>query len=74
MIFDPWGVRVHDQVIIDSGIKQVHTFKYLGVMMCNTLYWSAHVDYLCSRLAQRLHFLHRLRLFGVRPEIMLMFL
>lgn len=35
--------------------------------------WNIHVDYLCSKLAQRLHFLRKLRLFGVSSTIMLTF-
>ncbi len=31
------------------------------------------MDFLCTRLAQRLHFLRRLRLFGARTEVMLIF-
>ena len=37
--------------------------------MDNQLKWSAHGDYLCAKLAQRLHFLRRLRLFGVSKDV-----
>lgn len=37
------------------------------------LKWSAHVDVLCGKLAQRIHFLRRLRLFGLGTESMLIF-
>lgn len=74
MIFDPRGVRTHNPVTINNTpIEQVSSYKYLGLMVSNNLSWSEHVDYLCSRLAQRLHFLRRLRLFGVRAEIRAIF-
>ena len=38
--------------------------------MDNQLKWHVHVDYLCAKLAQRLHFLRRLRLFGVSVGVM----
>ncbi len=74
MIYDSRKVRVHDPVILNNGvIEQVSSSKYLGIMLDNKLNWSAHIDYLCSRLAQRLHLLWRLQLFGVQSEIMITF-
>lgn len=71
VIFDPKEVRVHDPVVIgDRVIEQVSSYKYLGIYIDNTLKWNVHVDYLCKKLAQRLHFLRRLRLFGVCTGIM----
>ena len=51
-------------------IEQVSSYKYLGIQMDHMLKWDVHVDYLCAKLAQRLHFLRRLRLFGVSKNIM----
>ena len=74
MIFDPIKDRVHDPVIIGGcSIEQVSSYKYLGVQLDNMLKWNDHVDHMCSKLAQRLHFLRRLRLFGVSTNIMLTF-
>ena len=74
MIFDPRSVRDHDPVIIrDSEIEQVVSYKYLGIQIDNALKWNVHIDYLCAKLAQRLHFLRRLRLFGVSTSIMTTF-
>ena len=74
MIFDPREVCTHDPVLMDdTPIEQVVKYKYLGIQMDNQLNWSTHVDYLCSKLAQRLHFLRRLRLFGVSTAIMTVF-
>ena len=74
MIFDPGKVSVHDPVVIDGNvIEQVSSYKYLGIYIDNLLKWNVHVEHLCSKLAQRLHFLRRLRLFGVSSNIMLTF-
>ncbi len=59
---------IHNQTII-----QVPSYKYLGVFFDNSLTWNVHVDNLCSRLQQRLHFLHRLRIHGVDQKFMLIF-
>lgn len=74
MIFDPKMVGSHDPVIIDGKqIDQVNSFKYLGMYIDNNFKWSDHVDHLCLKLAQRLYFLRRLRLFGVSVKIMTAF-
>ena len=71
MIFDPKGVCTHEPVLMgDTQIEQVVSYKYLGVQVDNQLKWNVHVDYLCAKLAQRLHFLRRLRLFGVSKGVM----
>lgn len=54
-------------------IEKVLIFKFLGIITSNSLGWRDHVDYCCSKLAQRLHFLQRLGLFGVQAKIMLTF-
>ena len=69
MVFDPKAVRVHNPANIgDMQIEQVCSYKYLGIQMDNMLKWNVHVDYLCAKLAQRLHFIRRL--FGVSRKIM----
>ena len=66
--------RAHNPVVIAGcSIEQVSSYKYLGVQLDNLLKWNIHVDYLCSKLAQGLHFFRRLRLFGVSTNIMLTF-
>lgn len=50
-------------VIGESNIEQVDSYRYLGVKIDKSLKWNSQVDYLCSKLAQRLHFLRRLQLF-----------
>ena len=54
----------------DTQIEQVASYKYLGIQMDNQLKWNVHIDYLFAKLAQRLHFLRRLRLFGVSKGVM----
>ncbi len=74
MILDPRECESHSCAVIgDCDIEQVDSYKYLGVIMDNAMKWSAHVDFLCTKLSQRLHFLRRLRLFGVSPKVMLTF-
>ena len=74
MVFDPKVIMNHVPVVIgESHIEQVDSYKYLGIKIDKALKWNIHIDYLCSKLAQRLHFLRRLRLFGVSSTIMLTF-
>ena len=74
MVVDPkslcgqGAVAVHGQ-----AIEQVKTFKYLGVHIDSDLSWHTQVTNVCSRIHQRLHFLRRLRVFGVCKNIMLIF-
>ena len=71
IIFDPKTVCLHDPVLMGgTQTEQVVSYKYLGIQMDNQLKWNVHVDYLCAKLAQRLHFLRRLRLFGVSKGVM----
>ncbi len=71
MILDPTKIRVHHPVVIEgSMIEQVNSYKYLGVFINSSLKWSTRTEYLCGKLCQRIHFLRRLRLFGVCRKIM----
>ncbi|XDV25684.1 hypothetical protein PO909_029559, partial [Leuciscus waleckii] len=54
-------------------IKQVTSYRYLGIHLDNLLNWSDHVDYVCSRSQQRLYFLRGVRVFGVSQNIMFLF-
>lgn len=73
-IFDPRTVRAHESAVIDDmEIEHVGSYKYIGIQIDNMLKWNIHVDCLCARLAQRLHFPRRLRLFGVSTAIVSMF-
>lgn len=57
MLFDPWGLRNQDPVFIDNCAQcaQVCFYKYLGVVVDDTLNWCQQVQSLCIKLAQRIH-------------------
>lgn len=74
MVFDPKSLGDHSPVVIHGhAIAQVDSYRYLGIHMDNKLVWKVHVDAVCSRVQQRLHFLRRLRTFGVNREVQLLF-
>ena len=54
-------------------IVQVPSYKYLGVMIDNTLSWSHQIDYICKRVQQRIYSLRRLRSFGASSQILSLF-
>jgi len=56
-------------VVHGEAIKQVASYKYLGVHIDSELTLHKHVSWVCARV----HFLRRLRLFGVSSNIMLIF-
>ena len=74
MVFDPRSVGDHKPVSIKGQVvKQVTQFKYLGITLDCKLQWSFHVEYICSKICQRLYFLRRLRLHGVDKYIKMLF-
>lgn len=74
VIIDPRSVGDRSSVVIHGeAIKQVPSYKYLGVYIDSEFKWHTHVSWVCTRIHQRLHFLQRLRLFGVSSNIMLIF-
>ena len=65
MLVDPRSVGDQSTVTIHGAdIKQVTSFKYLGVHIDSDLSWRAHVADVCARTHQRLHFLRRLSVWG----------
>ena len=74
MVFDPGQVGDHAPLLIhEVNIAQVDSYKYLGVHIDSNLSWNVHVNSVCTRIQQRLHFLRRLRVFGVQQKVMLLF-
>ena len=68
------SINVISPVTINGQlVEQVTTYKYLGVHFDSQLQWAPHVEYVCSRISQRLHFLRRLRVHGVNKNVMVMF-
>lgn len=55
------------------NIKQVASYKYLEAHINRELKCHTRVSSVCTRVLQHLHFLRRLRLFGVSSNIMLIF-
>lgn len=49
------------------------TYKYLGIYVDSSFTWKTHIEWVCSRLHQRLYFLQRLHLFGVNKKLMMLF-
>ena len=74
IVFDPRSVGDQRPILIkEERVEQVNSYKYLGVYFDPQLSWACHVDSVCSRVNQRLHFLRRLRIHGVSNNILLMF-
>ena len=65
-IMDPRSIGDHTIISIhNNDISQVSSYKYLGVQIDKDMSWNMHVTSCCAKIHQRLHFLRRLRLFGV---------
>lgn len=75
MVFDPQEVGDHRPVVIHNQvITQVHSYKYLFIVFIDdSLTCCTHVDNLCRRLQQCLHFLRHLRVHGVDTKFILIF-
>ena len=50
-----------NQVINDTQIQQVDTYKLLGLNVDETLLWHPHLEYTCSTVSQRLALLRRIK-------------
>ena len=74
MLLDPRSMGDQSPVAVHGqDIVQVKTFRYLGVHVDSDLSWGTQVANVCAKIHQRLHFLRRLRVFGVCKNIMLIF-
>ena len=58
-------------VINGEPVEQVHSFKYLGVMLDEKLSFTEHVTAVQKKSQQRLHVLRKLRAFIVDPLLLL---
>ncbi|XP_028405236.1 uncharacterized protein LOC114527740 [Dendronephthya gigantea] len=55
------NIRTLSVSISNYGISNVNSFKYLRVFLSNDLTWSKHIDYLTSKINQRLGLLRRIK-------------
>ena len=60
-------------VIDNKQVEQVSVFKLLGTHLNDTMTWSTHCKFLLSKARQRMYFLRKLKYFGVKQEILIIF-
>lgn len=54
-----------------QSIDRVRSYKLLGLHITDKLKWNEHASYICSKAAQRLHFLKQLKRSGMSNEDLL---
>lgn len=52
----PEGSYPPPGIINDTDIEQVFSYKYLGIHADAAPSWSAHIDYICGKMQQRIYF------------------
>ena len=52
-------------------VEQVQSFKFLGVLVNDTLTWSDHINLVCNKVTRSLHLLRRLSWFLPQPLLLL---
>ena len=57
--------------IDDVHVEQVQSFKFLGVLVNDTLTWSDHINLVCNKVTRSLHLLRRLSWFLPQPLLLL---
>jgi len=65
------AIRNHPPPILEldgQSIERVNSYKLLGLHVTAQLKWNLHVNTICSKAAQRLHFLKLLKHAGVSPD------
>jgi hypothetical protein len=72
MIVDSRKKRTeHTPILIDgAAVKQVESFKFLGVHITNELSWSKRTKTVVKRARQNLFPLRRLKRLGMGPQIL----
>ncbi len=73
MIIDPRRRRKEQHIplyIGETEVERVKTFKFLGSHIGEDLTWTQHNHQLLKKSQQRLHFLRRLRKFGMQIKIL----
>ena len=56
-----------------TSIQQVQSYKYLGVVISDTLSWSQHIDLVCSKAAKGIGLLRQLSWFLPRQALSTMY-
>ena len=60
------------KLMIDGmEVEQVRVFKFLGVLVNDTLTWSDHIDMVCNKVTRGLNLLRRLSWFLPQPLLLL---
>ncbi|KAL0148971.1 hypothetical protein M9458_055775 [Cirrhinus mrigala] len=59
--------------IMDSTVKTVETFRFLGNTISQDLKWDIHIDAIVKKAQQRLFFLRQLRKFNLPQELLKQF-
>ena len=54
-------------------VERVNSYKYLGMLLTNTITWDEHVNMLVRKCQQRMYFLRKLHRFNVSGKILHMF-
>jgi len=63
-----------DQVIVGGKeLEAVYSAKLLGVTICSSLSWNAHIDGVIKKASKRLYFLVQLKRARVPPNDMMLF-
>ena len=57
--------------IDDRSVECVRSFKFLGVVVNDTLTWADHIDMVCKKVSRSLNLLRRLSWFLPRPLLLL---
>ena len=66
--------HVPEPVLINNTeVTRTKQYKYLGVVMDDTLCWHQHTDYLIKKMNSRIFCLRKLRKFNVRNDILQVF-
>ena len=54
--------------ISNTRLERVNKFKYLGVLLDNTLSWKDHIEYIGNKISSRLGVLRRARKVVPKPS------
>ena len=59
--------------ISNTRLQRVNKFKYLGVLLDNTLSWKDHVEYIGNKISSRLGILRRARKVLPKPTCQMLY-